>query len=108
MLFKKFNTNVPNNYSIGAGTVWMELASYGWSWLHIDGDGSISMEMAPYRYGAGSISMELAPIDGAGSISIELAPYISIDGAGSISMELAPYISIDGAGSILMELAPCG
>ena len=59
----------------------LELAPYGWSWLHIDGDGSIS---------------------------IELAPYISIDGAGSISMELAPYISIDGAGSILMELAPCG
>ena len=95
MLFKKFNTNVPNNYSIGAGTVWMELAPYGWSWLHIDGDGSISI-------------WSWVHINGAGSISIELAPYISIDGAGSISMELAPYISIDGAGSILMELAPCG
>ena len=44
MLFKKFNTNVPNNYSIGAGTVWMELAPYGWSWLHIDGAGSIYID----------------------------------------------------------------
>ena len=55
MLFKKFNMNVPNNYSIGAGTVWMELAPYGWSWLHIDGAGFVWMELTPYRYGAGSV-----------------------------------------------------
>ena len=107
MLFKKFNMNVPNNYSIGTGSVWMELAPYGWSWLHIDGAGSISMELAPY-----------ISIDGAGSISIwswlhnnlELAPYrngswLHINGAGSMWIELAPY----GYGSWLhvnLELAP--
>ena len=44
MLFKKFNMNVPNNYSIGAGSVWMELAPYRWIWLHIDGAGSMTVQ----------------------------------------------------------------
>ena len=48
-----------------AGSISLELAPYIsidgagsisiWSWLHIN------LELAPYQFGAGSISMELAP-----------------------------------------------
>ena len=78
-----------------AGSISLELAPY----ISIDGAGSISIwELAPYQFGAGSISIwSWLHINGAGSMWIELAPY-GYGSWLHVNLELAPYRY--GAGSI--------